>query len=144
MVPDGDESLPHRNDTWTYNLTTDSWTNRTPAFSPPGTCNHAMAYDNKNGVIVLFGGWTSVLTSDTWIYNPGTNKWTKMPATGDAHKIDDLLLHIHHLVFKEVDKLLSRIKLCHTALAALFFQNEFGIPEFFEDFGIDAVRRSNH
>jgi hypothetical protein len=70
------------NDTWSYNLTTNTWTNLTPADSPPARWGHSMVYDSANKVMVLFGGNTSILNNETWTYDLGSNSWTKKnPAT---------------------------------------------------------------
>jgi N-acetylneuraminic acid mutarotase len=73
-----DEIPPHFNDTWAYNLSTNTWSNKTPANSPPGLCNHSMVYDSANKVFVLFGGRNDTLSNETWTYNPTTNNWNKM------------------------------------------------------------------
>jgi len=86
--PDGS----YLNDTWILNLSTNSWTNRTPMYSPPGRSNSSMAFDSVNGVIILFGGLTtSGIKNDTWIYDPGQNKWTQeypiaSPAARQLHR----------------------------------------------------------
>ena len=41
-------------DTWTWNGTT--WTQQTPATSPPARESASMAYDAATGTVVLFGG----------------------------------------------------------------------------------------
>ena len=72
------EPAPHFNDTWTYNPLTNIWTNRTPVISPSGLCNHTMAYDQGNGVTILFGGRIEDAINETWAYNRSTNTWTNM------------------------------------------------------------------
>jgi hypothetical protein len=71
------------NDTWTWNGTT--WTQLSPATSPPSRLNAAMAYDANSGQLVLFGGLNNngngtSLLGDTWTWNGTT--WTQQtPAT---------------------------------------------------------------
>gem|GEM_PF-696182 len=65
------------NDTWSYNLSKNTWTERTPANPPPGRAHHSMAYDSSNKVIVLFGGETPAFNNETWIYDMGADSWTK-------------------------------------------------------------------
>jgi Galactose oxidase, central domain len=60
------------NDTWEYDGTT--WTQRTPATSPPARNSHAMVYDSTHQVTVLFGG----CCNDTWLWN-GTTWTAPMP-----------------------------------------------------------------
>ena len=76
-------------DTWTYNLTTNRWTNVTPALSPGRRGHNDIAYDEICRKVVLFGGadgYTAVnLLNDTWIYDPVNNTWTnRTPASGPA------------------------------------------------------------
>jgi uncharacterized repeat protein (TIGR02543 family) len=58
-------------DTWNWNGTT--WTQMSPATSPPGRGSAAMAYDPDSAQLVLFGGYSapSVL-NDTWDWNGST------------------------------------------------------------------------
>jgi hypothetical protein len=76
------------NETWTYSLTSNKWTNMSPAESPPARTNHAMAYDSVRDKVVLFGGfkgsghpanWTAPdWLNDTWTYDLPRNIWTNM------------------------------------------------------------------
>jgi hypothetical protein len=71
----GDMTQP-LSDTWTWNGT--RWTRLSPANSPSGRGNAAIAYDEGRGVTVLFGGTSGFYGSltDTWTWD-GTN-WTEM------------------------------------------------------------------
>jgi N-acetylneuraminic acid mutarotase len=63
-------------DTWTYNLSTNSWTNITPSTSPPARGECAMFYDSPNNAVVVFGGFGDQNNwSDTWTlsFNSGTS-----------------------------------------------------------------------
>jgi hypothetical protein len=64
-------------DTWTYNLSKNSWTNMTPSVSPPARGGHSMAYDSARGEVLLFSGrkYSYYYFNDTWAYNLTTNKW---------------------------------------------------------------------
>ena len=71
-------------DTWIYNPARRIWTNSRPSGPvPPARAYAAMAYDQANGTVILFGGFAGPqgLLADTWAYNPATNKWN-MLATG--------------------------------------------------------------
>ncbi len=64
------------NQTWEYDGAT--WVQIATTNSPPARYNHAMAYDNVRGRIVLFGGYQSFIRppfNDTWEYYalPHTN-----------------------------------------------------------------------
>jgi N-acetylneuraminic acid mutarotase len=65
-------------DTWSYDYNTNTWENRTPATSPPPLGAHALAYDSKNEVVILFGGDIDpfLSTAETWAYDNETNTWT--------------------------------------------------------------------
>jgi|GEM_PF-2714741 len=65
-------------DTWAYDLTTDTWTNKNPAVEPSGRDFTSMAFDSDRGEAVLFGGFDGTYLDDTWAYNLTTNTWTNM------------------------------------------------------------------
>ncbi len=45
------------------------WTRKAPALSPSLRASHAMAYDSRRGVTVLFGGYGPQSLTDTWVPN---------------------------------------------------------------------------
>ena len=60
----------YMNDTWEWDGTTRTWTQKFPAHSPsPRTAT--LAYDETAKQVVLFGGWTGgfLFFDDTWTYN---------------------------------------------------------------------------
>jgi hypothetical protein len=63
-------------ETWTFSQ--GEWTQLHPAVSPPPTAGGAMAYDAKDGYVLLFGGAnnTSLSYSDTWTFVHG--QWTEL------------------------------------------------------------------
>lgn len=63
------------NETWLWDGS--SWTQATPAMSPPGRVGCSMAYDSAHGKVVLFGGYdtSNEILNDTWVWD-GTN-WTE-------------------------------------------------------------------
>jgi hypothetical protein len=64
------------NDTWIFDQSDKTWTNVSPANSPPGRTQHTMAALTNDDKIVLFGG--SPLSNDTWVYDVSDNNWTNM------------------------------------------------------------------
>jgi Galactose oxidase, central domain len=65
-------------DTWSY--AGGIWTELSPATSPPARQLASMAYDAKDGYVVLYGGLgSSKVLSDTWKFAGG--KWTKLSPT---------------------------------------------------------------
>jgi len=70
-------------DTWTYNVSSDSWTNSTPTESPEGRTESSMIYDSARACAVLFGGsGASGLLGDTWTYDAVSNSWTVFSPAG--------------------------------------------------------------
>ncbi|NDP41169.1 MAG: PKD domain-containing protein [Aromatoleum sp.] len=73
-------------DTWVYRLSTNVWTQMTPASSPPPLQQHTLSYDPVNQVVVLFGGMgpppTYAQVSDVWVYDVPANRWSKVNITG--------------------------------------------------------------
>src|SRR5467141_3442675 len=80
------------NQTWAYAFSSNTWTNRTSAASPPPRVSHAMAYDVRSDRTILFGGAIGVQRADneTWSYDLDMNVWTKLhpsasPPARDGH-----------------------------------------------------------
>jgi len=71
-------------DTWIFNGTT--WTQLSPATSPPARDQAPMAYNPATGDMVLFGGYgNSGYLSDTWTFDGTT--WTQLsPATSPSSR----------------------------------------------------------
>jgi hypothetical protein len=67
------------NDTWEYDLGSNSWINKSPSNAPSPRKGHEMANINGTKRFVLFGGneLGTKLVDDTWIYNLTANTWTK-------------------------------------------------------------------
>ena len=69
-------------DTWTYDLGTNTWTQKNPSPHPQGRRFHAMTFDRANGKVVLFGGelagaGNGEKLEDTWTYDVNTNTWSR-------------------------------------------------------------------
>jgi N-acetylneuraminic acid mutarotase len=66
------------NDTWLYDIATNTWTNQSPSSSPTPRDMHSMAYDSVAHKMVIFGGakLNSNVNSETWLYDVATNTWT--------------------------------------------------------------------
>src|ERR1043166_5354215 len=83
----GYDNISTYNETWEWGggapgaSSEGSWSLRTPFFSPTPRIDHAMAYDSRRGVTVLFGGDNfDQLNNETWEWN-GTNWSLMFPAT---------------------------------------------------------------
>lgn len=65
------------------------WLNKTPLTNPSAREGPAMAYDDGNDVVVLFGGYNGAYLGDTWEYTPSTNTWTQIfpPGSPSAREL---------------------------------------------------------
>ena len=71
-------------DTWVLDAATGTWTDASPAQSPPARTDHVMVYDAAADRIVVFGGATKLggdVLGDTWAYDTDANTWTEMSPT---------------------------------------------------------------
>src|SRR2546425_4542167 len=68
-------------DTWSYDLNANTWTNLTLPTKPSVRQDHAMAYDSESDRIVLFAGVGFIYLGDTWSYDLDTNNWSVMNPT---------------------------------------------------------------
>ena len=84
-------------ETWVYDLSDNTWTQRTPAVAPPARYGAAMAYVGQDRV-VLFGGSTNweapMPINDTWVYDLSDNTWTPMGATGPSASVEHAMAYI--------------------------------------------------
>ena len=66
-------------DTWTYNMSTNIWTNMNPAQAPSRRFGQSMCCIQSTGLVVLYGGQTDYFTAlgETWTYNLTTNIWAR-------------------------------------------------------------------
>lgn len=63
-------------DTWTFALGTDTWTERHPARSPSARSDAEVAYDPVADAVLLVGGFDgSAYLGDMWAYTPGNDTW---------------------------------------------------------------------
>ncbi len=67
-----------RDDTWAYDLNTNTWTEMNASVRPSSRSGHGMVYDAESDRTVLFGGGNGPYENDTWVYDYNNNTWTKM------------------------------------------------------------------
>jgi N-acetylneuraminic acid mutarotase len=66
-------------DLWSYDYSTDTWTEIDDGSGPQGRFNHMMIYLPVHHQLFLFGGFSSNdRISDTWIYDIADNRWTRL------------------------------------------------------------------
>lgn len=68
------------NDTWAYDVDSDSWSNMSPAVAPPVRLACQYAYDSGSDKIILFSGFygSGNHHNDTWSYDYNTNIWANL------------------------------------------------------------------
>jgi N-acetylneuraminic acid mutarotase len=75
-------TFEHLGDTWAYQYSSNTWTDRAPSTSPYATGGHCLSYDIDSQKIILFGGrlsgsdTTLVMYHETWAYDYTANTWT--------------------------------------------------------------------
>jgi len=67
-------------DTWEYDVSTNTWTNRTAPISPRGMFAHKLVYDAKDKRVILVGRGVSAM--EVWEYNAATHVWANKNAIG--------------------------------------------------------------
>jgi len=75
----------YSNETYSYNLSWNTWTNMSPDVHPEARRSSMMAYDSKADRMILFGGtddgspgYGHGAYNDTWAYDYETNTWTNL------------------------------------------------------------------
>ncbi len=60
------------------------WIQKTPSASPTPRISHSMVFDERNEVVIMFGGTRpgSILLNETWRYSTVTNMWTNITTLG--------------------------------------------------------------
>jgi hypothetical protein len=73
-----DESV-RPDETWVYDMSTNTWSEMSPATSPCGRYGHCMIYDSTGNRTILFSGNSpDGMTSDLWEYDYPTDTWTEL------------------------------------------------------------------
>jgi hypothetical protein len=73
----GADNEQYYSDTWWYNASTNTWANKTSIVGPNSRAYQAMAYDSRNNVTVMVGGFNdTALFNDTWAYDAAGNSWS--------------------------------------------------------------------
>jgi len=84
IVFGGYDSSNNLNDTWEYNITKDSWTQKTSG----ATARHAQSavhYNNGiDDIMIVFGGYDSNYNNTTWEYNITKDSWTQKTSGATA------------------------------------------------------------
>lgn len=81
----GGDFFQNYDDTWAYDVRSDTWTELRPASHPSARAYGSLTYDERRGVSVLFGGvdyFESLLDQDLWTYDYSRNTWRSTPTPG--------------------------------------------------------------
>ena len=72
-------------DLWAFDLSSNTWSQRTAPALPPARERYGMAFDAGRRRLILFaGGGATGLLNDVWTYDPAANRWTAESPTGFA------------------------------------------------------------
>ncbi|MCK5559211.1 MAG: hypothetical protein KAJ51_01405, partial [Thermoplasmata archaeon] len=93
----GIDNNDYCNDTWVYDLSNNSWTEKYPIINPGKKQLHSMATVYHDDKVVLFDG-----SNDIWIYDLGMNSWTKKVSTNKPSARDSIAI----ATFYGIDKIL--------------------------------------
>jgi N-acetylneuraminic acid mutarotase len=83
-------------ETWTYSTNSNVWTNKITNTKPRGVVGHALAYDSKNDIVIMFGGGydNDKSTSETWTYDFNSNTWeNKTPSLSPPARLGHELVY---------------------------------------------------
>lgn len=73
-------------DSWYYFPGNNTWNQVSPSGNPPGRSDSAVAYDSKDNIVLIYGGYngTSYL-SDIWSYYPQNATWLQVTPTSTSN-----------------------------------------------------------
>lgn len=90
----GWDGSKYLDDMWFYNVSSNTWTEKTQSTKPSARNSHAMVYDSENKKVILFGGDSGGGNryDDTWVYDPDMNTWTEKtqstkPSARNVHEM---------------------------------------------------------
>ena len=71
-------------DLWSFDLATNTWTERTPQNNLPPREHYGMVFDAARSRLVVFGGNGNGLLNDTWEYNSLQGSWLMPTVSGPS------------------------------------------------------------
>jgi N-acetylneuraminic acid mutarotase len=85
-----EDSYTFYDDLWSYDYSTNTWTQVEDGSGPRGRFNFMMVYLPVHHQLFLFGGFSATdRISDTWIYDITDNLWTRLrPENSPSHRSD--------------------------------------------------------
>lgn len=100
-------TAPPVGDTWEYDASTDTWTQKSIGLGPPQRSLHAMAYDSVRKRMVLVAEGDKTMPPILWEYDGATSSWTEKSPPPFASR------NRHAMVFDGTRVLLYGGKLQH-------------------------------
>jgi len=73
----GNAGTGRHNDTWSFNSSTNEWTNLDPLNPPKKRCLHNGTYIPEKKTMIMYGGQSSGNQDDIWSFNLETQTWTE-------------------------------------------------------------------
>ena len=82
-------------DTWVYDLSENTWTQKSLGAGPEERAYHAMAYAGWDQVLLFGGGPTEDTAEETWLFDLSANTWTNLtngwaPDSREGHAMTHL------------------------------------------------------
>ena len=79
----GKDSTGLLDDTWTYDVSANTWTQVKSDKQPAARVGHSMAYDSSTKKTVVFGGWDmKTYYNSTWAYDSSAGTWVSLSTGG--------------------------------------------------------------
>lgn len=69
-------------DTWIFNMEQSAWRQINTERSPAARDGHIMVFDQKNNVVLLWGGTAQ---AETWLFDPDAGKWQEIVAARGSY-----------------------------------------------------------
>jgi N-acetylneuraminic acid mutarotase len=82
------------NDTWAFDVDTNTWEEMNPATPPSSRYFPAMAYDEESDRVILFSGRSDDKVADTWTYDYNTDAWQQL-----SPSVQPPWLRAHHMTY---------------------------------------------
>ncbi len=90
---DGMDTPDALNDSWIYDVDSDTWTEVFPTTAPSDRRAHSMAFDSESNRIIVFGGLPDY-GNDTWAGEPTANTFIEMnPATAPEGRTGAIMVY---------------------------------------------------
>lgn len=71
-------------DLWSFDLTSNRWTEITGAARPPAREHYGLSFDSVRNRMIVFGGTGAGLFGDTWEFDPRSRSWREAALAGPA------------------------------------------------------------